>query len=49
MHAGGGEHARMTVRERAYFGKGFQRDRHAQHMANPVVPGALENIIQAGV
>jgi hypothetical protein len=39
----------MTVRERAYLGKGFQRDRHAQHVSDPVVPGALEHVFQAGV
>jgi len=49
MHAHGGEYMRMTMRQRAYFGKGLERDRHAQHVSDPVVPGALENVFQAGV
>ena len=49
MHTNGSEHVRMTVCERAYLGEGFQRDRHAQHVPDPVVPGALEHVFQTGV
>jgi len=37
------------VRQHAYLREGFQRDRHAQHVPDPVVPGTLENIFQADV
>ena len=49
MHADGGEYVRMFKGDLMDLGKSFQRDRHAQHVSDPVVPGALEYSFQAGV
>ena len=38
-----------VVRDGADFRKSFERDRHAQHVSDPVVPGSLNYFFQVAM